>query len=154
MLGVDDTQVGLYVDAAEAISKDVFANAAARAKIVTCATTDDMTCVKSIIAATGLRVFRRPLTDTEQTTYAKVYTSSRAQKLDHNGALQDVLWSLLSSAEFLYRMEYDNGIATQHLISGYELASRLSYFLWSSGPDDALLAAAPRSMPTRPSGPR
>jgi hypothetical protein len=142
VLGVDDTQVGLYVDAAEAISKDVFANAAARAKIVTCATTDNMTCVKSIIAATGLRVFRRPLTDAEQTTYAKVYTASRAQMLDHNGALQDVLWSLLSSAEFLYRMEFDNGVKTQHLISGYELASRLSYFLWSSGPDDALLASA------------
>jgi hypothetical protein len=141
-LGVDDTQVGLYVDAAEAISKDVFANATARAKIVTCATTDDMTCVKSIIASTGLRVFRRPLTDAEQTTYAKVYTASRAQKLDHNGALQDVLWSLLSSAEFLYRMEFDNGVKTQHLISGYELASRLSYFLWSSGPDDALLSSA------------
>ena len=142
VLGVDDTQVGLYVDAAEAISKDVFANAAARAKIVTCATTDDMACVKSIIAATGLRVFRRPLTDAEQTNYAMVYTSSRAQKLDHYGALQDVLWALLSSAEFLYRMEFDNGVQTSHLIGGYELASRLSYFLWSSGPDDALLASA------------
>ena len=58
-------------------------------------------------------MFRRPLTDTEQTTYAKVYTASRAQKLDHNGALQDVLWSLLSSAEFLYRMEFDNGVTAK-----------------------------------------
>ena len=142
VLGVDDAQVAIYVDAAEAIAKDVFANAGARAKVVTCATPDDMTCVRGIIAATGLRVFRRPLTDDEQSSYAKVYTSSRAQKLDHDGALQDVLWALLSSAQFLYRMEFDNGVKTQHLISGYELASRLSYFLWSSGPDDALLASA------------
>ncbi len=141
-LGVDDTQVGLYVDAAEAISKDVFASDALRAKIVTCATVDDMTCVKSVISKTGLKVFRRPLLDAEVTTYAKVYTASRAQGADHNGSLQNVVWAFLSSAEFLYRMEFDNGVKTQHLISGYELASRLSYFLWSSAPDDALLASA------------
>jgi len=53
-----------------------------------------------------------------------------------------VLWSMLSSAQFLYRIEFDNGVATKHPVSGYELASRLSYFLWSSAPDDAMLAAA------------
>ncbi len=142
VLGVDDTQYGLYLDAAEAIAKDVFASDALRAKIVTCATADDMACVKGIISKTGLKAFRRPLLDAEVATYTKVYTTSRAQGADHNGSLQNVLWSLLSSAEFLYRMEFDNGVKTKHLISGYELATRLSYFLWSSAPDDALLAAA------------
>ena len=141
-LSVDDAQYNLYVDAAEGIATDVFASPTLRAKIVTCTTADDMTCVKSVISKTGLKVFRRPLADAEVTTYSKVYTASRAQGQDHNGALQDVLWSFLSSAEFLYRMEFDGGVQTKHLITGYELASRLSYFLWSSAPDDALLAAA------------
>jgi Protein of unknown function (DUF1592)/Protein of unknown function (DUF1588)/Protein of unknown function (DUF1585) len=52
--------------------------------------------------------------------------------------------ALLSSAEFLYRIEFDAdpGSTAAHPLSGFELASRLSYFLWSSAPDDALLAAA------------
>ena len=142
VLGIDDDQYGLYVDAGKAVAEDVFAAPALKAKVLTCATADDMTCVSSIINATGLRVFRRPLVADEVTTYGKVYTAVRAQGEDHSSAIKDVLWSMLSSAQFLYRMEFDNGTTTKHLISGYELASRLSYFLWSSAPDDTLLAAA------------
>ena len=143
VLGVDDAQLGLYVDAAEQLSIDVFANADLKAKVLTCSTTDDMACVKTIIQQQGLKLFRRPVSDAEVTTYSKVYTTTRTNGEDHAGAVRHVLWSLLSSAEFLYRMEFDNGVATKHAVTGYELASRLSYFLWSSAPDDALLAAAP-----------
>ena len=142
VLGVDDAQYSLYVDAAEALSIDVFASDALRARVLTCTTTDDVACVTSIINQTGLRVFRRPVVADEVTAYTKVYKAARAQGEDHTSSVRHVLWSLLSSAQFLYRMEFDNGVATKHLISGYELASRLSYFLWSSAPDDALLAAA------------
>jgi len=143
VLGVDDNQVGLYVDAAEALANDIFASDALRAKVVTCATTDDMACVKTIISQTGLRLFRRPILDAEVATYTKVYKAARAQGEDHNGSVKLVLWSLLGSAEFLYRMEFDAGVTAEHPVSGFELASRLSYFLWSSAPDDALLTAAP-----------
>ena len=142
VLGVDDAQYGLYVDAAQAIANDVFASPTLMAKVLTCTTADDMTCVKSIITQTGLRVFRSPVTDAEFTAYTTVYTQARAQGETHSDAIKDVLWSMLSSAEFLYRMEFDNGVTTKHPITGYELASRLSYFLWSSAPDDALLTAA------------
>jgi hypothetical protein len=142
VLGVDDDQYSTYVDAAEAISKDVFASPTLMAKVLTCTTTDDMTCVKSIITQTGLRVFRRPVVDAEFTAFTNVYTTARAQGEDHTSSVRHVLWSMLSSAEFLYRMEFDNGAAAKHPITGYELASRLSYFLWSSAPDDAMLAAA------------
>ncbi|HEX3694143.1 MAG TPA: DUF1592 domain-containing protein [Polyangia bacterium] len=141
-LGIDDKQYDLYVDAAGAIADDVFASDALRAKIVSCTTVDDDACVKSIISQTGLRLFRRPLLDTEIASFQKAYVAARQLGEDHNGAVKNVLWSLLSSGEFLYRMEFDNGNATRHLVGGYELASRLSYFLWSSAPDDALLAAA------------
>ena len=142
VLGIDDDQYGLYVDAGKAVAEDVFAAPALKAKVLTCTTADDMTCVSSIINQTGQRVFRRPLFADEVTTYSKVYTAVRAQGEDHASAIKDVLWSMLSSAQFLYRMEFDNGATTKHLISGYELASRLSYFLWSSAPDDTLLTAA------------
>jgi hypothetical protein len=142
VLGVDGDQYGLYVDAAEAIASDVFASDALRSKVLTCATADDMACVTTIINQTGLRVFRRPVVDAELAAYTKVYKTARAQGEDHTSSVKHVLWSLLSSAQFLYRMEFDNGVATKHLVSGYELASRLSYFLWSSAPDDAMLAAA------------
>ena len=141
-LTIDDDQYELYVDAGKAIAEDVFAAPALEAKVLTCTKADDMTCVSSIINQTGLRVFRRPLLADEVTTYGKVYTAERAQGEDHASAIKDVLWGMLSSAQFLYRMEFDNGVATKLLISGYELASRLSYFLWSSAPDDTLLAAA------------
>ena len=142
VLSLDDYQYDLYVDAAEQLATDVFASDALRARVLTCTTTDDMACVTTIINQTGLRVFRRPVVADEVAAYTKVYKASRAQGEDHTSSVKHVLWSLLSSAQFLYRMEFDNGVATKHPISGYELASRLSYFLWSSAPDDALLAAA------------
>ena len=142
VLSVDDDQYNLYVDAAEALANDVFASDTLRARVLTCTTTDDTACVTTIINQTGLRVFRRPVVADELTAYTKVYKAARAQGEDHTSSVKHVLWSLLSSAQFLYRMEFDNGVATKHPITGYELASRLSYLLWSSAPDDALLAAA------------
>ncbi|HEY3668924.1 MAG TPA: DUF1592 domain-containing protein [Polyangiaceae bacterium] len=142
VLGIDDDQYVMYVDAGKAIAEDVFAAPALQAKVLTCTTADDMTCVSSIINQTGQRVLRRPLLADEVASFSKVYTDVRAQGEDHASAIKDVLWAMLSSSQFLYRMEFDNGATMKHLISGYELASRLSYFLWSSAPDDMLLAAA------------
>ena len=146
---VDAKQYKKYYDAAGAVATDVFANASAKAKIVTCAATDDAACVDGIINATGLRLFRRPLTAEEVTTYHKVYTDARGLSLTHEPALQQVVTALLASAEFLFRMEFDADPAstTVHELNGYELASRLSYFLWQSAPDDALLAAAAADLP-------
>ena len=92
-------------------------------------------------AATGLRVFRRPLAAEEVATYRKVYERARQLGEDHNASLEQVLRALLSSVEFLYRIETDPNPASAaaHPVTAYELASRLSYFLWSSAPDDPLL---------------
>lgn len=142
-LSLSDAQIQLYLQAAQDLSDAVFASEALRARVVTCAVADDTACVNGIINRTGLRLLRRPLLESEVTTYAKAYTFARSKNEDHNGAIKHVLWSMLASAEFLYRMEFDGAEAGKHPVSGYELASRLSYFLWSSAPDDALLAAAP-----------
>jgi len=144
VLGVDADQFRRYFDAAETLTKDVFADATLRAKLVTCTTTDDLACVKTILGTTGTRIFRRPLTAAEVTTYTNVYTGARKLGDDHNASVRLMVQSLLSSAEFLYRIELDQSpnSTAKHPVTPYELASRLSYFLWGSAPDDQLLAAA------------
>lgn len=140
---VDDAQYERYFNAAVTLVDDVFANPALAANIVTCATQDDMTCVQGIIQGFGTRAFRRPLSLEEVTTYSTVYTTARGQGEDHNGSIKQVVRALLSSAEFLFRIEADPvGDTAAHLLTGYDLASRLSYFLWSSMPDAALFGAA------------
>jgi len=144
VLDIDEEQYGRYFDSAGAITDDVFAAVDSKAKIATCATADDATCVDGIIANTGRRIFRRPLGADEVATYKKVYTAARQLGESHDGSIEQVVRSFLSSAEFLYRVELDpNPSSTdKHPLNAYELASRLSYFLWSSAPDDTLLASA------------
>jgi hypothetical protein len=143
VLGIDATQFGLYLDAAEQLANDVFKSPTLKAKYVTCTTADDA-CVKDVISKAGLHIFRRPLRAGEIATYQKVYAGAKASGQDHDGSLRAVYWSLLSSAEFLYRMELPvaGPGSGQRQLDGFELASRLSYLLWSSAPDDALLTAA------------
>jgi hypothetical protein len=143
VLDVDEAQMQRYFDTAGQIADDVFAAADLKAKIMTCATTD-AACVQGIIGTTGKRLFRRPLSTDEITTYNKVYAKARELGETHEGSIKQVLRALLSSGEFVYRVEIDpNPTSTaSHPLTAYELASRLSYFLWSSAPDDTLLAAA------------
>jgi hypothetical protein len=150
VLDLDEAQYKRYFDTAEAIAEDVFANAALKAKVVTCAT-EDATCVQSIISATGRRLFRRPMNSDEVGTYNKVYTAARGLGENHEGGIKQVVRALLSSSEFLYRIEFDPNptSTTKHPVAPFELASRLSYFLWSSAPDDALLDAAADSSLTQ-----
>jgi hypothetical protein len=99
--------------------------------------------VNSIIEGFGLRAFRRPLSVEEVGTYSAAYTRARGLGLEHERAALHVVRAMLSSAEFLFRMEFDPpGTTTAHLVEPYEMASRLSYFLWSSMPDAGLFQAA------------
>ncbi len=143
VLNVDEAQYRRYFDAAQLIAEDVFASADLKAKVAICETEDDA-CVQSILANAGLHLFRRPLGQDEIATYYKVYAAARQLGESHEGAVKQVLRALLSSAEFIYRIEFDPDLnsTTKHPLSSYELATRLSYFLWSSAPDDALLATA------------
>jgi Protein of unknown function (DUF1592)/Protein of unknown function (DUF1588)/Protein of unknown function (DUF1587)/Protein of unknown function (DUF1595)/Protein of unknown function (DUF1585) len=140
---VDEDQYQRYFDTAGILADDAFANAAFKTKFVSCATSD-ATCVGNVIGTLGLHLFRRPLLASEIANYATVYAAAQAQQETHEGALKHVLRALLSSSEFLYRMEFDPdpNSSQPHALSAYELASRVSYFLWSSAPDDALLSAA------------
>lgn len=143
VLGVDEAQYQRYFDAAQALSAEVMADDTLRQRLVPCGLAEP-DCARSSIAAAGLRLFRRPLEPSELDTYEQVYTSLRALGDDESTAFSSCLRALLSSAEFLYRIELDSDpdSTAPHPLGSYELASRLSYFLWSSAPDDALLQSA------------
>jgi hypothetical protein len=145
-LGMNPRQVAGYYDAATKVAADVFGNMTARAKVLTCdaAAAGDTTCARDIITKFGRRAFRRPLEDWEITELVSRYSEATGQGLNHADAVQHVVKVILASPQFLYRMEFDNApeSATMHPLSAYEVASRLSFALWSSTPDDVLLDLA------------
>lgn len=114
---------------------------------------DPSGCGESFLRALGPRVFRRPLTADEQGEIDGLF----AEVLAEDGFEVAVRVSLelwLQSPEFLYFPEFGvDGAATGVVPLGdYELASRLSYFLWNTVPDDALFAAAARGELTTDAG--
>lgn len=90
------------------------------------------------------RAYRRPLTDAESHQLRELYSTFRAEELDHEAAVRLMLARLFASPAFLYRLEQPATGTASAPVSDWELATRLSYFLWSSAPDDQLcqLAAA------------
>jgi hypothetical protein len=88
------------------------------------------------------RAWRRPLTAAEQTSLRAFYQKSRTtHRLDHEAAVRALLARILVSPAFLYRVETVAG-GPEKPLTGWELASRMSFFLWSSIPDDELRRAA------------
>ena len=84
------------------------------------------------------RAYRRPLTDSEARELRTLYADLRAQEIPHDEAFRLTLARVLVAAPFLYRIEVPGPGAGPTPVSDWELASRLSYFLSSSGPDDEL----------------
>jgi len=101
-------------------------------------------CAKRILATLMRRAYRRPVTEADLQVPLKFYKDARAEGGFETG-IEMALRAVLVSPEFLFRVEQDPArIApkTAYRISDLELASRLSFFLWSSIPDDELLEAA------------
>lgn len=143
VLGMTSNQYAAYFRAASDVAENVFEDPSLIARIVTCET-QDAACASDIISRFGTRAFRRPLLDEEVGTFLGVYDRAVGLGLSHREAIQQVVRAFLSSAEFLYRMEFDENPDSiePHEVSSYELASRLSYFLWGTMPDQELLDRA------------
>ncbi|MCB9756462.1 MAG: DUF1592 domain-containing protein [Myxococcales bacterium] len=94
----------------------------------------------------GLRAFRRPLTAAEVQSYLAMHGSGAAlyPGVDPFAAgVRQVVDAMLQSPHFLYRVETSEAVVGQVIpLNSWEVAQRLSYFLWNSTPDDALLSAA------------
>ena len=98
------------------------------------------------LVAFAARAYRRPMTKTEGDDLLAFYRSLRDQRLSHEDAIRDAVVSVLMSPHFSYRVDTltDDRAPAGDLrpLSSYELANRLSYFLWSSMPDDELMKHA------------
>ena len=107
-------------------------------------TADEAACAREILSRLARRAYRRPVTDDELAVLLDFYRQGRAAGGFDDG-VELAIRRLLVSPEFLYRIEADpEGAApgAPYPVADLDLASRLSFFLWSSIPDDELLAAA------------
>jgi hypothetical protein len=107
-------------------------------------TTEGEACARAFVTAFGRRAYRRPLSEDEVAGLVEVYRIG-AELEGHRAGIQVALEAMLVSPSFLYHVEGTGPMAAAGVtlpLTGFELASRLSFFLWRSVPDDELLDAA------------
>ncbi len=106
---------------------------------------DDTGCATKILTTLARRAYRHPVTPADLEAPMSFYTRTRKGGGNFDDGIRAGVARVLSSPYFLYRIEKDPATAragVAHPVSDLELASRLSFFLWSSIPDDKLLDAA------------
>ncbi|MDR3701651.1 MAG: DUF1592 domain-containing protein [Candidatus Sulfopaludibacter sp.] len=111
----------------------------AQKKVLTCDPASGMPCVTGILTNLSHHAYRRPATKAEVAELLRIYSKAAASGYTPAQSLQFAIAAMLVSPQFLFRIERDpkpGGVAP---IGDTELASRLSFFLWSSIPDDELL---------------
>lgn len=112
-----------------------------RAKILICDPATGTACITRIMTPLAHKAYRRPVTKAEVAILVNVARKATASGFTPSQAVQFAIQAMLVSPQFLFRVERDPK-GKFGLISDLELASRLSYFLWSSTPDEELLALA------------
>jgi mono/diheme cytochrome c family protein len=125
---------------------------ASRAKIFVCTpagAAQETACARTIVENLARHAFRRPVTDEDLAPLMAFYKSGHATG-GFDGGVRDAVSAILASPHFLYRAESGDAAAGSRTLSDLELASRLSFFLWSSVPDDELLKLAIASRLNRP----
>jgi hypothetical protein len=104
---------------------------------------DKLAAAKASLADFARRAFRRPATEAEIARLVKLYQIAESKGEPFNVAMRLPLKAILVSPHFLFRIEDDpKAPATSRDLNDFELATRLSYFLWSSMPDDELFRLA------------
>jgi hypothetical protein len=141
------------IESLEAAADDIAARAVLpenRAKLVPCTPTGpgDAACLRSTIESLGRKLYRRPLSGEQVTAYLGLQSFATEMNADvpHDfyTAVNLVLRSMLQDPEVLYRIETGTPTGEPGIfkLDSYEVASRLSFLLWGSAPDDALLEQA------------
>ena len=131
---LDSVRMEAYLAAGRALAKRV---GALGTKIVQC-DQKTATCADQVVGSFGLRAFRRPLTSGELARYRKLVLS----KATIAQGAELMVAAMLCSPHFLYRPELGAPQGGVHKLNAWELASALSYALWGTMPDEALLDAA------------
>lgn len=130
------TFVGPYAPATERPSRKL---------ILICDPKTGTACVERIVSTLAHRAYRRPVTRAEVASLMKFVSMAKAEGQSTEQGIQLAIQAMLVSPNFLFRIEHDakpTDAAAVHPVSETELASRLSYFLWSSMPDEELSALA------------
>jgi hypothetical protein len=121
---------------------------ASRRRIFVCRPTnsaDEIPCAKKILSALVRRAYRAPATDSDLENVLSFYQRGRNQGGNFDAGIEAALQYILSSPEFLFRFESDPpalASGTVYRLGDLDLASRLSFFLWSTVPDDELINLA------------
>jgi len=121
---------------------------ASRRKILICQPAtpkDELPCARKILSTLARRAYRRPLKDSDLEEPLSFYQRRRNNNGSFDAGIESALQLILASPEFLFRFEPDPAnvaAGTPYRIDDVALASRLSFFLWSSIPDDTLLNLA------------
>jgi len=119
-----------------------------RARIFTCRpsnASEEPACARKILTTLAHRAFRRPIVDSDLDLLMGFYKSGRDGGGSFDRGVQMALRRILADPEFVFRFEKDPAnlaVGSAHRVTDIELASRLSFFLWSSIPDDELLTIA------------
>ncbi len=118
-----------------------------RRKIFTCrpeAGSDELPCAKKIVSSLARQAFRRPVTPADLEDLLSAYQTGR-NRGDFDSGIRMAVQAIVADPEFVFRFERtpaNVAAGKNYRVSDLELASRLSYFLWSSAPDEELIAVA------------
>jgi hypothetical protein len=136
-----------YLSAAEKIAAAVMANPTSKAKFISCDPTAagaaGTTCLQNTITTFGRKMFRRPLTTTEVSSFMRF--NSLAPTHTGNDVAEAILFAFLASPSFITLPELGttkDGATGAVQLTSYEVATRLSFLLWNTVPDDLLSTAA------------
>jgi hypothetical protein len=149
VLTLSPLHLDLYYKAAETLVTEALASPTQRARIVSCdLASGGEACARTSLTDFARRAWRRPVTDAEVNGMMATVAVAVAQGDGYERGVALAARAVLLSPHFIFRVEIDPDPTslTPHALSGYELASRLSYFLWSSMPDEALFSAAAGSL--------
>ena len=137
-----------YNAAAERLARNAFLSANDGNQLLPCKpiSQGDPQCAAAFVRQFGLRAFRRPLTAGEVQRYTALLVKEGARAGDFIRGAQLVIEAMLQSPKFLFRLEHGGEWL------GYDRASRLSYFLWDSMPDQELMRAAAAGELATPNG--
>lgn len=137
------TYVRDYEGAAHQLIDDLFADPARWAAVVTCdVETEGTRCAEQVLGGFARRAWRRPVTRDEVSRLLAPLRVAAEVGAPPTLGLRHALSAVLLSPHFIFKLEQDPQTAAPQRVSDHELATRLSYALWSTMPDDALVADA------------
>ena len=110
---------------------------------------NETACARQIISTLARRAYRRPLTAVDEQRIFGFYETARRER-GFEAGIEAAVQRILASPQFILRIERDPAQGVIHAVTDVELASRLSFFLWSSIPDDALVKLALEGSLKRP----